>query len=127
MSLKNRTPDSNASFSTSLPSRDWMVARKGKHFAFVSFVCFLMSSHCSSILSNSTLKCYCLDCRYHLVLRLPSLLHRVGKVRVTLRSNSPVSYNNIYMCLLLVESTIMRSTHCFSFHTLIISIHFCEH
>lgn len=125
--LKNRAPDSNASFSTSLPSRDWMVARKGEHFAFVSFVCFLMSSHCSSILSNSMLKCNCPDCRFHLLLRLPSLLHRVGKLRVTLRSNFPGGNNNIHMCFLLIECTIMRSAHCFSFHTLTISVHFWEH
>lgn len=120
ISLKNRAPDSNASSLTRLPSRDWMVARKSKRFACVSFVCFLRSSHCSSLLYNSVLKCYCLDCRFHLLLRLPTFHCRVGKVRVTLRRDSPGSCNNVYVCFLLIKCTIMRSTQCFSFHTLII-------
>lgn len=120
ISLKNRAPDSNASSLSRLPSRDWMVARKSKGFACVSFVCFLKSSHCSSLLSNSVSKCYCLDCRFHLLLRLPSFHCRVGKIRITLRSDSPGSYNNVYVCFLLVKCTVMRSAQCFSFHMLII-------
>lgn len=97
MSLKNRAPDCNASSLTRLPSRAWMVARKGEHFTFISLVCFLRSSLCSSILSNSVWKCYCLDCRFHLSLRLPSLHCRVGKVKVH-SEETPQGVTITYIC-----------------------------